>query len=108
VPPRLRSDPPDRLADSGAPTVPRPRAPEWEPGTALRVLRNDPTIRYADSGRQLLRMLDGPTAEWRELVDAVPSHCAGLVIEAVLDCIRAWHGVAEHLGKRPSTDFDDR
>jgi hypothetical protein len=94
VPARLRSE-------RTAATVPRPRAaPEPQRGAALRVLRNDPAIRYAEGGRRLLCMLDGPTGDWRELVDALPPHCTVLVAEAVQDCIRSWQAVARYLARK--------
>lgn len=78
----------------------RPPTPEAEQGAALRVLRSDPTIRYASGGRRLLRMLDGPTGEWRQLLDTMPPHCTLLVAAAVRDCIHAWQTVAQHVEKR--------
>ncbi|MEN3357972.1 MAG: hypothetical protein V7637_1954 [Mycobacteriales bacterium] len=71
--------------------------------TILGRLRDDPTLRFSESGRQLLRWLlhhaigvDDNT--W--VPDAVPAHCVELIVDLARDCAEAWQELAERLERR--------
>lgn len=75
-------------------------------GVIMRSLRNDPSLRFSEAGRTLLRLLDihAVTAEsWDRLVDAVPAHCAPSVVRAAQECAAAWQRFAEQLERRGDT-----
>ncbi|MEV5954179.1 ParB N-terminal domain-containing protein [Streptomyces sp. NPDC051987] len=59
----------------------------------LATLARDPSIRFSDHGRHLLRMLDNRAllgAEGALLADAVPGHCRAALIAAVHQHIDLW------------------
>jgi hypothetical protein len=76
------------------------------PGDAsslVSALRKDPSLRFNDSGRLLLRLLDShslPAQTWAQLVSAVPPHCADRVAELALHYSVAWHSFASRLAER--------
>lgn len=70
------------------PRSPRPRRvetrnePDMDPATIMRTLRMDPSLRFNDEGRALLRWLDAHDVAARVTVPSVagiPSHCLGLI-----------------------------
>ncbi|MGW3128223.1 ParB/RepB/Spo0J family partition protein [Streptomyces sp. NPDC001076] len=70
----------------------------------LATLARDPSIRFSDPGRHLLRMLDNRAllgAEGAVLADAVPGHCRAALIAAVhqhIDLWLAFAGLLEQTG----------
>ncbi|AVT34849.1 streptomycin biosynthesis protein [Plantactinospora sp. BC1] len=69
----------------------------------LEGLRRDPSLRYTESGRHLLRWLSTRTvapAEWRQAVDAVSPHCAILIERIARECARVWIELADELDQR--------
>jgi ParB-like chromosome segregation protein Spo0J len=70
---------------------------------SLHRLACDPSLRYSDSGRRLLRWLEiharGPGAA-EELIDAVPAHCGYVVAEIARQCARQWLSLADALEHR--------
>lgn len=104
--------------DAGEDLVPhahrRPRDPAGEhradpsPGAGegvdvhatMAVLRDDPTLRFSQTGRGLLRWLEGQvrTFSHSEVVaGAVPEHCTGLVAQLARSYSRAWDEFAVRL-----------
>jgi ParB-like chromosome segregation protein Spo0J len=78
------------------------RSLDW----SFQRLMRDPSLRYSDSGRQLLRMLElharGPGAV-EKLIDAVPAHCGYLVARLVRQSARRWLELADALERaRPA------
>lgn len=72
----------------------------------MESLRCDPSLRYTDSGRTLLRWLATRTVtvpEWREAIGGVPPHCSILVAKVARECARAWQELADELN-RASTE----
>ncbi|WP_208325826.1 ParB and winged helix-turn-helix domain-containing protein [Amycolatopsis arida] len=88
-----------------------PVSPTASPGpevsTALRNLRQDPSLRFSESGRLLLRLLEAATLlqrEWCRLSEAVPAHHADVVVMVARSCGLTWHAFATELerkGRRP-------
>ncbi|MFF3842525.1 helix-turn-helix domain-containing protein [Streptomyces sp. NPDC001930] len=64
---------------------------------ALRVLSNDPSIRFTDSGRMLLRWLNSQALELvagERLLPAVPPHCLRAVAEVASHYAKEWERLA--------------
>ncbi|MBB4911633.1 ParB N-terminal domain-containing protein [Actinophytocola algeriensis] len=70
----------------------------------LRVLKDDPSLRFSDGGRDLLRWLDGhdiDRAGWEKAAEAVPAHCATIVAELARRWAREWQEFAEEVEQAP-------
>lgn len=66
----------------------------------LESLRNDPSLRYNETGRALLRLLALHTmslADWEQLISAVPLHRAQAVAQVARGCSEAWQEFATRL-----------
>jgi hypothetical protein len=87
----------DRQADD----VPEPRRPFAGNRLAwLRILKDDPSLRFSDGGRDLLRWLDGHAidrGDWEKAAGAVPAHCASIVAELARRWAREWQDFAEEV-----------
>ncbi|WP_055494257.1 ParB N-terminal domain-containing protein [Streptomyces sp. TP-A0356] len=86
------------LADCGS-----GRGPDRDPEALLRLLRKDPSLRFTETGRALLRLFDvhaRVSGSREELISGVPAHCAELIVDLADDCARAWHQFAEELRTR--------
>jgi ParB-like chromosome segregation protein Spo0J len=73
--------------------------------TLLRILNGDPTLRFSETGRSLLRWLSGQaggTQAWRNVVGAVPPHCAYVVAELAARCADEWSAFAAELKQQLS------
>ncbi|RCG24055.1 streptomycin biosynthesis protein [Sphaerisporangium album] len=85
--------------------VERP-AGDRSPGMAriMPILKRDPSIRYTDQGRLLLRLLDANTMlgpdQWNSLIENVPPHCRELVANAARECAEVWRQVAQQMRNR--------
>lgn len=70
---------------------------------SLHRLKRDPSLRYSEYGRALLRELElhlrGPGAV-QSLMDAAPAHCGYIVASMARECARKWLGLAETLERR--------
>ncbi|MGW6395931.1 ParB/RepB/Spo0J family partition protein [Streptomyces sp. NPDC055103] len=90
---------------SGPASLPPPPDPSSRGTTRIRVraldvLSNDPSIRFTDSGRALLRWLNGQAqglAAGEQLLAAVPPHCALALTEVVSHYAREWERLAAGL-----------
>jgi hypothetical protein len=75
------------------------------PAALLGNLRKDPSLRFTDSGRALLRWLEarasGP-GQVESLVNAAPEHCSYLVAELARSCAQEWLELARALDDRIS------
>jgi ParB-like chromosome segregation protein Spo0J len=63
-------------------------------------LRIDPTLRFTDSGRALLRVLEAHeagTRVWPSIAGAVPNHCRDSVAAVALECAKFWQSVVRTL-----------
>jgi hypothetical protein len=76
-------------------------------GMLLRKLRMDPSLRFSEAGRRLLRWLDAQASgpdELDDLAGRVPSHCAYLIAELARSCANEWLEAARRMQQR----VDDR
>lgn len=74
--------------------------PKSDPSALLAILRRDPTLRYTDNGREVLRWLNqGVTVadECSDRADDIPPHCAAQVLQIARQCARTWEALAEVL-----------
>jgi ParB-like nuclease family protein len=78
-------------------TPPRDRA------AMVERLKADPALRFTETGRNLLMLLNLHTlkaADWNEIIDNLPPHCAGIVAQLARDCADVWNDVAMRVERR--------
>ncbi|MCP3805291.1 ParB N-terminal domain-containing protein [Allokutzneria sp. A3M-2-11 16] len=98
---------PDRLQNRARRPEPVEAAPpvvDWEP--VLQNLRRDPSLRFSEVGRLLLRWLDsGPQrqGELARVIDNVPPHCAVAVAGLARAAASSWREFADRLDRRAAT-----
>jgi ParB-like chromosome segregation protein Spo0J len=71
----------------------------------LRELRKDPSLRFSETGRALLRWLDTQTigmVDWEKVVENVPDHCVDTIVDLARANAYAWQKFAERLERRVS------
>ncbi|WP_340683779.1 ParB/RepB/Spo0J family partition protein [Amycolatopsis coloradensis] len=93
---RAAARPRPRPADGGDPTGADTQA-------AVERLRSDPTIRYTESGRTLVRLLDGHLNDrdkWDQVARNIPEHRLELISELARARAEDWRQFAELLQKR--------
>ncbi|UXY31768.1 ParB/RepB/Spo0J family partition protein [Streptomyces sp. HUAS TT20] len=69
------------------------RTPVQNRTAAVERLKADPALRFSETGRALLRLLNihaMSTEEWQEIIDNVPSHCGGIVADLASECAGMW------------------
>jgi ParB-like chromosome segregation protein Spo0J len=114
VPPKLRlqrstPEAPRRRAEP--PPARTPAREEREPTSVLENLRQDPSLRFAESGRALLRWLAGHSIEsddWRAFVEATPPHCANIVAGLARSYAKEWLDFASELDQRVRVHEENR
>lgn len=65
-------------------------------------LCKDPSLRFSETGRLVLRLFDSCAAAARErtrILDALPAHCHEPVAELLLSYAEIWQGIAVELGE---------
>jgi ParB-like chromosome segregation protein Spo0J len=72
------------------------------PDTATLVvrLRSDPTLRFSETGRALLRLLEARSVtpdQWAAIAANVPPHWRDTVARMAVECAEAWRSFAETL-----------
>ncbi|WP_279582184.1 hypothetical protein [Fodinicola feengrottensis] len=85
--------------------VPRPREVVLpvDLSAFLQDLKKDPSLRFSESGRMLLRLFDAHSLSvdgWRRLADAVPSHCGDIVASVARRLSQSWLSFAEQVEQR--------
>jgi ParB-like nuclease family protein len=108
---RVGADPlPAGRARSRTPDARTQRAPGADPVAVLDALRNDPSLRFTESGRGLLRWLGLHVMDDRVatvVVGSLPPHCAGSVAALARHNARFWDVFGDRLtdlagdGSRP-------
>ncbi|WP_445009379.1 AsnC family protein [Sphaerisporangium rufum] len=106
VPPRLRDTESSGRRTARKAPPPAPRAGGGAPldkDSVLRSLRRDPSLRFSEFGRALLRQLDldlaGSAGSGRAAA-AVPSHCVARVATLARENARFWEEFAQSLDQR--------
>ncbi|AXB43235.1 hypothetical protein [Amycolatopsis albispora] len=70
---------------------------------ALTCLKNDPSMRFSEAGRLVLRRLEACppcSVEWRRAVEALPDHCVEMVASIARKNAESWQEVADSLRRR--------
>lgn len=90
----------------------RSAAAEPGPGDALRdisvileKLKKDPSLRFSDSGREFLRLLQlqcTALGKWPQLAEKLPGHCTGAAVQFARQCAEEWEAAARALQQRTS------
>jgi ParB-like chromosome segregation protein Spo0J len=71
---------------------------DWS--SVVRNLQTDPALRFSETGRTLLRLLDMHAISkerWAVIVNNVPPHSRPTIAMMAMECARLWRRVAEHL-----------
>ncbi|MEO3755498.1 ParB N-terminal domain-containing protein [Streptomyces sp. B6B3] len=87
--------------DEGA-VKPLPSCPDQSAAIVER-LRADPALRLSEPGRYLLRLLNVATLradDWDRIIDNLPPHCSGVVVQVAKACAGVWGEVAERTERR--------
>lgn len=83
--------PPSRPVDVGEPSIGGIPARNWT--AVMDRLKADPSLRFSEKGRALLRLLALHTATadaWDDLIESVPVHCGPIVAHLAGDLARLW------------------
>jgi ParB-like chromosome segregation protein Spo0J len=108
---------PERRGKGRAKRLARPENPSPESGARARLtrvssenraraierLKDDPALRFTETGRTLLRMLSVHLAEadeWTKIAEHVPLHCSGIIAQLARECADMWTGFAEQVGRK--------
>ncbi|MEU0545070.1 ParB N-terminal domain-containing protein [Nocardia sp. NPDC005978] len=78
-------------------------SPQADLTPAIRSLRADPSLRFSDAGRALLRWLDaGPRTleESVALADQIPGHCSAAIVAVARRNAEHWQSMADELDRR--------
>ncbi|MFE8964067.1 ParB N-terminal domain-containing protein [Streptomyces iakyrus] len=100
------NDGPVRERAAGRPAMvkrPRSRPVSADPSLAVRRLRADPSLRFTEVGRKLLRTLDSSAPQphdWAAMASSLPMHCAPLIAELARHHAESWQLLAEALTER--------
>lgn len=76
--------------------------------TLLDQLRRDPSLRFSEPGRTLLRLLDShsiPDKTRTQLAHSIPPHCAGAVARIARACAASWTQFAEQIESRDAMAY---
>ncbi len=115
-------DPRDRCyptQDDDGPDLQERRGPEQRPAqlvapvagkrtsatdrtAVVEALRRDPSLRFTESGKLLLRMLDLHSLaarEWDRIITNVPPHCATRIADLAREYASAWQALADRLSQ---------
>jgi hypothetical protein len=70
----------------------------------LQRLRRDPSLRYTDSGKRLLRWLSPSrvvsTTDWKYVIDSIPPHHVFDMMQIAYSCAAAWDEFGQELDRR--------
>lgn len=78
-----------------------------DPAALVRQLRGDPTLRFSETGRTLLRLLEVrsvPPEKWAAMAANMPAHWRDAVARMAMECAGAWRGFAEQLVSGPRSN----
>ncbi|MFD4524152.1 ParB N-terminal domain-containing protein [Streptomyces sp. NPDC058470] len=81
--------------------VGRPRrGPALDHATLVKRLKADPALRFTETGRKLLRLMDLHTVgveEWDTITNSVPPHCSDIVADIARQFANLWSEFAERV-----------
>jgi ParB-like chromosome segregation protein Spo0J len=103
---RATAPAPRQPVEPPAPPTPLPDPPTGDLAAVLCQLRRDPSLRFTEGGRLLLRLLDTHTldpAAWVRLIGIVPPHWNHVIATIARGHADAWRGFADRLEATPAT-----
>ncbi|NUT52622.1 MAG: ParB N-terminal domain-containing protein [Saccharothrix sp.] len=114
ISPATASDVRARLARGELPVTPHQRRASGAGVAAVRHtevvlakfvenLRKDPSLRFTETGRALLRFLDCcamDQQQWDEIIQSVPPHQQSTIVLLARECATIWQGFADRLARR--------
>lgn len=89
--------------NGGGPTAVPDRDAGQDRATVLKRLNADPALRFSETGRTLLRLLNIHTIsaeEWDEIIDKTPPHCGRIVAYLANECAEMWAEVAVRVQRK--------
>jgi ParB-like chromosome segregation protein Spo0J len=99
----VHAAPPPARRPEGRPTDAAPQDSREDVAHILRVLRSDPSLRFTESGRVLIRAFEAQAvcaSNVEQLLDNLPSHCMTLVMNMARVCAGTWREFAEGVEAR--------
>ncbi|MBB5803265.1 ParB-like chromosome segregation protein Spo0J [Saccharothrix ecbatanensis] len=113
ISPATASDVRARLARGELPVTPHQRRAseigvaaarraEAAPVKFIENLRKDPSLRFSETGRALLRLLDCHVMDqrqWDDIIQSVPAHQRSTVVLLARECATIWQGFADRLAR---------
>jgi len=75
-----------------------------DPTNLVRQLRGDPTLRFSETGRTLLRLLEVrslPPEKWAAIAANMPPHWRDAIAQVAMECADTWRQFAEQLVGEP-------
>ncbi|MDX8050909.1 streptomycin biosynthesis protein [Lentzea sp. BCCO 10_0798] len=82
---------------------------EPRPAPDLGLLKRDPSMRFSEIGRGVLRVLEVGTFspdQWQRYTDMVPAHAVGVLADAAHHCAESWALFARKLEERARRTSD--
>lgn len=79
-----------------------------EPSKVLAVVKRDPSLRFSELGRTILRLLDShsiPEEAWVRLAESVPPHTVAAVASIARSCAVSWTRFAEQVESRHAEPY---
>jgi ParB-like chromosome segregation protein Spo0J len=79
------------------------RKSDEDRAVVIRRLRADPTLRFTETGRALLRLLHVslmPSRHWDKIAANVPSHCSIIIAHLARDCAQLWAEFADQVEQK--------
>jgi ParB-like chromosome segregation protein Spo0J len=84
-----------------------PAPPRQDAAMFVRQLRGDPTLRFSETGRTLLRLLEVRSVspeKWAAIAANTPAHWRDAVARVAMECADSWRGFAEQLLGEPRSN----
>jgi ParB-like nuclease family protein len=94
--------PPDRQVFE----IGRGQVPAGDRESVIQQLQADPALRFTDTGRALLRLLNVhqiSNEKWSTIASNVPAHCTAALAQVAMECAQSWRMFAERLERNKPT-----